>query len=249
VYKPRPQLSQNFLHSQQLVKKLIGKSSIGKKDIVLEIGPGKGIITRELAKICGQLIAVEIDPRLVKHLREIIPENVVLFQQDGLNFPLPSTPYKVFSNPPFAIQGKLFRKFIKADNPPEDCFLVVRERSARRWAGVNKNSQFSVLHRPWFEFSIVHEFKPADFKPSTKVKAVFLRFQKRKEALISVVQKGEYFKFVKQGFGGGRRINQNLSDYFSNQKLNQITQRLGIPFDAKPTEVSLKDWIDLFNHT
>ncbi len=107
MYKARRHLSQNFLHNRQLVEKLVEKSSIGKKDTVIEVGPGQGIITLKLADKVRQVIAIEKDRQLTKNLLDKVPDNVVLFNLDALKYPLPKSQYKVFSNFPFAVQGKL----------------------------------------------------------------------------------------------------------------------------------------------
>ncbi len=246
MYKQKRHLSQNFLHNRQLIKKLVDKSSIGKNDTAIEVGPGKGIITLELAERSNQVLAIEKDKHLVSLLRNKIPSNVTLFNYDALKFPLPNSSYKIFSNPPFSIQGKLFRKFIHADNPPEEICTVIRKRTALRWGGVNKTTQFSVIHGPWFKFSIIHYFKSNDFKPPTKVNPVLLKVNKRENPLIPDDNKKEYKEFIKQGFGGGRRLKQNLSGYFSSQELNTITQDIGISINDKPTKVSLQKWLELF---
>ena len=246
MYKSKRLLSQNFLHNRQLVKKLVSKSSIGKNDTVIEVGPGKGIITLELAKRSSQVIALEKDIGLTKSLSDKIPGNVVLFNLDALDYPLPEFEYKVFSNFPFSIQGKLFRKFIQTENSPRQMCVVVRKRTALRWSGIKKSTQFSVLHRPWFDFSVIYYFKSTDFKPSTQVEAVLLKVDRKNDPLVSDKNKGKYQRFIKQGFGGGRRIKQNLSDYFSTDRLNKITQDIGISINAKPTEISLDKWIKLF---
>jgi 23S rRNA (adenine-N6)-dimethyltransferase len=248
VYKPKRHLSQNFLHNRQLVKKLVDKSSIGIKDTVIEVGPGKGIITLELAKRSNQVIAIEKDNQLVKVLLGLIPENVVLINLDALKYPLPESKYKVFSNFPFAVQGKLFRMFIQADNPPSEMCVIVRKRSALRWGGMGKSTQFSIIHAPWYQFSIIYRFKPNDFKPVTEVETVLFKIKQRNHPLVANEEKNSYKQFVKQGYGGGRRLKQNLSGYFSTNRLNKITQKLGISINAKPTEISLDEWIKLFKN-
>ncbi len=198
----RPQLSQNFLHSRKLVKNLIGRSSIDKSNLVLEIGPGKGIITQGLIKASRQVIAVELDTSLHHYLKKkfkLIP-NLSLINQDFLDFNLPQEPYKVFANLPFAIEGKAIRKLINAQNPPEDCYLVVRRDLAKRLAGVSYNSQFSISYKPWFKFELFHAFYRSDFSPQPKVQATMLRFTKRKNPLLPLECKKSYQKFIINSF-------------------------------------------------
>ncbi len=246
MFKSKRSLSQNFLYSRQLVKYLLGKSSIDKKDVVFEVGPGKGIITHELSELSNQVIAVEIDTSLIEFLKNRVAENVVLFQADVLEFPLPRSEYKVFSNPPFYIEGELIRKLLNAKNPPKEACLVLIKKPALRWAGIKTNSMFSVLYGPWFTFEVMHQFDKSDFKPKAKVNTVLLKISQRKKALLRRSQEKEYKNFVENGYKGGRRINQNLSSYFSNKELNYITQKLRIDFNSKPTNLCLENWLELF---
>lgn len=220
AYRRRPQLSQNFLHNRQLVKNLIGRSSISKNDLVLEIGPGKGIITQGLVKTSRQVIAVELDSNLYHHLKnkfKPIP-NLKLINQDFLKFKLPQEPYKVFANLPFAIEGKAIRKLINAQNPPEDCYLVIRRDLAQRLSGHTYNSQFSILYRPWFTFELFHHFNRSDFIPKPKVKATMFHFQKRPKPLLPTSFKKHYQTFI----------------------INQFKNTLN------PTKQSFSQWLSLY---
>src|SRR5215207_4007852 len=87
--------SQNFLKSRRLVQRLVDDSTISAHDLVLEIGPGKGLITSVLADSCRGVIAVEKDPSLASALSNRLKDvsNVVLFAGDFLTFPVPLTPY------------------------------------------------------------------------------------------------------------------------------------------------------------
>lgn len=120
-YKSRRKiLSQNFLYNQTLIESLIRQSSIGSKDVVLEIGAGKGFITKELCRKSQNVIAIELDNKLFLHLKQFIGNNskLELHQVDFLKFPLPKTPYKVFANIPFSIEGEIIRKLLDSIHPP-----------------------------------------------------------------------------------------------------------------------------------
>lgn len=220
-HRRRPQLSQNFLHNRQLVKKLIGSSFIDQNDLVLEIGPGKGIITERLIKTAQKVIAIELDKHLFYHLNQKFKStpNLKLYHQDFLQFHLPQKPYKVFANLPFAIEGKTVRKLLNANNPPEDCYLVIRKDLAQRLSGTSYHSQFSILYKPWFEFEIFHHFNRPDFIPKPKVQATMLRFTKRNKPLLPLNQKQSYHQFILNGF------NTTL----------------------KPTSLSFTRWLSLYN--
>ncbi len=253
MFKPRRNLSQNFLRDRHLVRSLVGRASFSKKDTVLEIGPGQGIITFELASQVNQVLAVEVDKRLIESLVRQLPANVILFHQKAGDFPLPASDYHIFSNLPFSIEGRFIRELINAKNPPLSSHLVVRRKPAQRWAShINHQqggSQFSVLHGPWFYLDIIHHFTGNDFKPRTKISAVMLRVKQRVESLLKASDKGKYERFIKQGFSGGGRLPQNLKHYFSKQQLNHYAQDLGFSYRAKPTDLCLRQWVSLFKNS
>lgn len=116
--------SQNFLTSRAGIRRLIGLADIGSSDHVLEIGPGKGHITRELLPRCGRLTAVELDPRLWAGLRERFAgeDKLELIKEDFLKYPLPKGPYKVFANLPFSGTSAILKKL-----PGPDASLQGRE--------------------------------------------------------------------------------------------------------------------------
>lgn len=244
----RKELSQIFLRSPELVNRLVGSSSIGKTDVVLEIGPGEGIITDALLQKASLVTAVERDPVLYSRLKQQFyrRQNLNLVCADFLSFQLPNEPYKVFANTPFSIEGKIVRKLIDAPNPPEDCYLILRREVAERLAGIPRNGQFSVLHKPWFQFEIFHRFKRNDFTPKPKVKSVMLRFLKQPYPLLPESEKLRFQQFATDIFGGGRRMRQNLRRVFNPSQIRSLAQQLKLNLDAKRSDLSLLQWIYLY---
>ncbi len=244
----RGQLSQVFLCSPELARKLIGRSSIGKSDLVLEIGPGTGLLTSPLLRAAKRVIAIERDPDLHRALQQQFChyKNLRLVCADFLQFQLPQEPYKVLANIPFAIEGRVIRKLIDAPNPPEDCYLVMRKEVAERLAGITRDGQFSILHKPWFEFEIVHRFERSDFIPKPKVESVMLRFVKRTSPLLPKQERSRFRQFIIIGFGGGRRVRQNLSNIFSPHQLRTLSRELKFSPDAKPSDLSFSQWLSLY---
>lgn len=244
----KPQLSQNFLRSRTLVQKLVRRSSIGKNDLVLEIGPGEGIITQELLQVARRVVAVELDGELFRCLKKRFGDNkkLTLFHGDALGHKLPLTPYKVFANIPFSIEGKMVRRLINSEHPSDDCYLVMRREVALRLGGINRASRFSISHQPWFSFEIAHRFLPCDFIPAPKVRAVMLRITRRIEPQLSVRDKERYQAFIRQGFGGGRRLRQNLKPFFDRDQLGQLGRRFGFSINDKPSDLRYGHWLVLF---
>ena len=104
-------LSQHFLKSPRLALKLSGHSNLKKRDLVLDIGAGSGVITIALAKRVREVWAIEPDHQTAEQLRHNLQkyhiENVRIIEQDFLQIDLPTKPYKVFANPPFHLSAEI----------------------------------------------------------------------------------------------------------------------------------------------
>ncbi len=244
----RKLFSQNFLHSRKLVKKLIRNSSIGKNDLVLEVGPGKGIITEQLLHKSQHVLAIEIDSYWHEYLKNKFNDNnnSTLYHEDILTYQLPSLPYKVFANIPFSIEGKIIRLLIDAKNPPEDSYLIMMKEVAYRLSAPDRDNMFSIMHKPWFDFSIYHHFKREDFSPMPSVHAVMLRFTKKITPLVSWEEKSIYQNFVTSGFGQGQPIAHNLKSQFGKKNITNSLHAIGIQKDCRPSYVSLELWLKLY---
>lgn len=247
-YKVRRKLlSQNFLYNRTLIASLVRKSSIGKNDIVLEIGPGKGFITTELLEVSRKVIAVELDEKLVAHLYSIFNDlRLEIYHQDFLKFNLPSSPYKVFANLPFSIEGEIVRKLLDNYSPPVDCYLVVMKKLAIRLSGGPHENQFSLKHKPWFDFSIYHYFKRTDFIPSPNVDSVMWRITLKDAPLLPLEQRGYWERFIEIGFSNGLQVKQNLRKILTQKELNLLASKLKFSLKTKPGFLTLDQWLTLY---
>lgn len=250
MYKLRQKLfSQNFLYNRELVAKLIRGSSLSKKDLILEIGPGKGILTEALIKQSQHVIAVEIDAHWYTYLQNKFTQakNLTLYNQDFLDFKLPSLPYKVFANIPFSIEGIIIRKLLDGENPPDDTYVVMMKGLAYRLAAPYKENMFSIMHKPWFQFSIYHTFKRSDFLPIPRVDAVMLRVRKRSDPLISWKDRETYEACIKIGFGQGQPVYQHLKKHYEYKRMAKVLQHVGVKKNIKPSYITLNQWITLYH--
>lgn len=249
AYKLRRKLlSQNFLYSRTLINNLVRNSSIGQKDIVLEIGPGKGFITSELLKVSRKVIAVELDSKLVLHLDRLLgsENNLELHNGNFLDFPLPEGPYKVFANVPFSIEGEIVRKLLDTNNSPTDCYLVVMKELAQRLSGTPHENQFSLKHKPWFEFSIYHNFKKSDFIPQPSVNSVMWRITKIEKPILPLEERREWERFIEIGFGSGTPVKQNLRKILTKEQVDHLSGKLSFSLKTKPGYLSLEKWLQIY---
>ncbi len=250
IEKNRTTYSQNFLKSSSLIKGLLYKSSISVSDFVLEIGSGKGIITKELARICKQVLAFEIDSVLYEQdLHETASfKNVRLVNEDFLTCRLPETEYKVFSNIPFLLTSRIIRKLTDAKLPPRDSYLVMQEEAANKFLGLRRESQASLLLKPWFEPTIFYRFSSSDFKPIPKVNIVMLRLLKRKTPLIPDPSKSLYGDFIVYITTRWKpSLRESLENIFTGEQMILMAQSLDIDMEIKPLDLKFEGWIRLFN--
>lgn len=244
-------LSQNFLKSRRLVERLIQQSSLGAQDLVVEIGPGKGIITEQLAERCRQVIAVEKDPQLARHLRGklVSHPNVRLHEDDFLDWQLPDRPYKVFASVPFNITTPVVTRLTTALRPPDDTYLILQREAAAKFAGERRESLYSVLLKPWFEPSIFHNFKRTDFTPPPRVDVVMLRLRKRGPPLVREMEAQSFRDFVVYAFTAPKPcLAVTLGGMFTQRQWDELVARLSLKAGATPTEVGFRQWLGLYKY-
>ena len=251
-------LSQNFLVSPRLVDALLDRSTVGADDIVYEIGPGRGIITERLANRCRHVIAVEKDPRLAERLGRRLAgrSNVSLYLSDFLAFPLPITPYKVFANLPFNVTAAVVSRLASAPTPPSDSYLVVQREAAGRFLGLPRGraeSLTSVLLKPWFEPTVIHDFQRTDFTPAPGVDVVVLRLRKRGPPLVAAAEAQRYRDFVTACFAAWQpTVGRAMAGFLDHEQRRRLStalparSSLARTWASRPSEVPFDAWLQLF---
>lgn len=230
--------SQYFLRSPQLIKELVGHTSINKNDVVYDIGAGSGVVSSVLASRCRSVIAIEVEPRVITKLRENMQpyDNVTIYTGDFLDMPLPKTPYKIFSNIPFHLSSPIVRKIAQADNPPTAAYLIVQKQFANKLLPDSDRftSQLGMMIGPEFAVRVRKPLRRTDFWPHPNVDTVLLEIIHREDPLIEAGKLPAYRKMI--------------VDCFSDPKLFAKMPRaaIGLPPDIKPSQMKLEQWIKLF---
>lgn len=249
--KSRPQiaLSQNFLRSSTLVCSLLDESSIESGDIVYEIGPGRGVITTELAKIARRVVAIEKDPTLARELctRFWNAEHVEIIPVDFLSYHIPDREYKIFANIPYNITAEIVRKILYIPPVPREAYLIMQREAAQKFSGTPNETQFSLLAKPLFDIQIIRELQRTDFDPRPQVDSVLLCIKKRPCPLIQKEDISLYRSFIRYGFG---RWKHNLKlifkPIFTYPQWRHLSKDLYFPLDATPSRLTFQQWIGLF---
>lgn len=249
--RPRPsiRLAQNFLKDPSLVAALVSRTDLTGDDVVYEIGPGHGIITRVLAKVCRKVVAIEVQPALAKLLRQQFEgcKNVEVLNSDILAFDVPAIPYKVFSNIPFNITADILRKLLYGKHTPLRAYLIIQREAAEKYSGEARASQASVLLKPWYNFRIMYRFKRADFDPVPSVEVVLLDISKRGCPLVSASDTEMYRNFVTYGFSRQRaNLGKSFKKVFSHLQWKRLANDLGFDVHAQPADLTFEQWLGAF---
>lgn len=181
----KPELSQHFLRSPRFALMLVGHSNIKKRDLVLDIGAGSGVITFALSKKSREVWAIEPDDetadKLRKNLKKYHIENVKVYEKDFLDMDLPDEPYKVFSNPPFHLSSEIIKKLIRSKNPPESFYFIFQKQLALKLIPTDRHytSHLGLELIKLYDTKIKYPLKPTDFTPPPAVPTVLFEAKKK----------------------------------------------------------------------
>jgi len=243
---PNKRLGQNFLVSRTVLKKIIKAGELKSSDIVLEIGPGLGILTKAIAKKVKKVIAVEKDENLANILKgELVDngiKNVKIINQDILNtkYQILNTKYKLVANLPYYITGPVIRMFLESAKPPESMVLMVQKEVAqricpcppklkeRRRGKTPKMSILAVSVQFYAKPEIISYISKKSFWPQPKVDSAIIKIVPRQFGVpVSCQFREQFFRIVRAGFSQPRK-----------QLINNFSKSLELP--RKEVETWLK---------
>ncbi len=259
--RPSKWLGQNFLIDKSVIKKVIKAAELCPEDIILEIGPGIGAITQELAKRAKKIIAVEKDPKMCKILEETLKDfkNVKIINKDilkyqiakrslGLVYDSKNQKYKVVANLPFYITAPVIRKFLESNNPPQEMILIVQKEVAQRICSKPpKMNLLAVSVQFYSKAKIISYISKKSFWPQPKVDSAILKISAFNRPRKSVFNQ-RFFRIVKDGFSQPRKqLANNLSNSL---KLNKEQIKLwlfknNIQPSQRAETLTIKDWFKL----
>ncbi len=153
----------------------------------------------------------------------------------------------MFSNIPFNITSEIIRKLLYAKTPPIDSYLVMQEEAASKFSGTPKETEFSVLVKPWFVLTIIRKFRRTDFEPVPSVDVVLLNIKKRDKPLISRDNTANYRKFVKLGFEAWKKdLVTAYKRLFTYEQWKRLSRDLGFAKEVTSTQLTFEQWLGIF---
>lgn len=195
--------SQHFLRSQALAAEIVRDAAVRSDDLVLDLGAGRGRLTAELARVARRVVAVELDPRCVEHLRNRWT-NVEVVRADAAAVSLPGEPFRVVANIPFDRTNDILRHLLD-DTALARADLIVEWGVAVKRALPWPSSVSSVVWGARFCASLERRLPRTAFDPSPRVDAGILVLDRRRTPLVPDGDLDRYRSFVASGFRRGLR--------------------------------------------
>jgi len=248
-------LGQNFLKSAAALRTIIETGEIKSDDVVLEIGPGKGILTEKLLEQAGLVIAVEKDRELFeflqeKFMQEIKNKKLILVNEDILEFEIESykvKSYKIIANIPYNITGAILKKFLTAEKQPVLMVLMVQLEVAQRIIGRYspstplrvKQSILSISVKAYGEPKMIMKVPARYFSPAPKVDSAIISIKNISREFFkkNKIEEEKFWEIVKKGFAHKRKkLSSNLKNASPNLSLAQLGNK-------RAEDLALEDWI------
>jgi 16S rRNA (adenine1518-N6/adenine1519-N6)-dimethyltransferase len=268
-FRAKKRLGQNFLSDRRILEAIVEAAELSKEDRVLEIGPGQGVLTRELAGQAGKVVAVELDRDLVPILEPLQREfpNLDLVWADFLkvsweDLGLPETGTKVVANIPYYITTPILLKLLHEEELSKkpfsaltgrvsDILLMVQAEVADRLnakPGTKDYGSITVLVQYAATVETVVKVPRTAFKPAPKVDSKVIRIRPRQTPLIDVRDPKVFFRVVRAAFNQRRKTLLNaLSMSFDKDRLRAAEAATGVSLTRRGETLSLDEFATLAN--
>lgn len=261
-------LGQNFLNDDNVVKKIVDAADLDKDTLVLEIGPGIGSMTRELAQRAAGVVAIEIDKHLIPALHDNLSEysNIDIINNDVMKADVSAIiseymvkynakSIKVVANLPYYITTPIIMRFLEEVSGIDAMVFMVQKEVAQRMVsgpGTKDYGALSVAVQFYCNPRIIFDVPPHCFIPQPEVHSTIIRLDILKEPSVKVDDKELYFKVVKASFGQRRKT---LVNGLSNagflkkdkEQLKQILEGMGLKENVRGEVLSVQQFGELSN--
>lgn len=252
-HRPKKSLSQNFLTDQRVRDKIIEHCQLTSTDIVLEIGPGKGVLSKILAPRVKQLILVEKDHQLIDHLKEEFKDQPVdIVHSDILKYPIPNIMQKIIllGNIPYNISTPILEYAILNRDKIKTFFMTVQLEFGQRLCAQPGNKDYGALTcfaQYYADAQLLFKIKNTSFNPIPKVQSCFVRMDFLKEPRFAVDDEEKLLKFIKNTFSKRRKtIVNSLALNLAKEKIIMILKELNLDEQLRAENLSLEDFVNIY---
>lgn len=250
----KKELGQHFLTSEAAVAAMVSAGEVSEGDTVVEIGPGKGVLTQALLDTGARVIAVEKDADLIPTLHErfrveIDSGKLVVQEEDVRGFTPPDTAYKLIANIPYYITGDIIRQFLGSDHQPSVMVLLMQKEVARRIvARDGKESILSLSVKAYGTPAYVQTVRAGSFMPKPKVDSAILKIEGISKNFFDEITEEAFFGLIKKAFSQKRKQLVNTIGLKKEDTIFVLTEA-GLAVDVRSEDISLSGWKDITQKT
>jgi 16S rRNA (adenine1518-N6/adenine1519-N6)-dimethyltransferase len=259
--RPRKSLGQHFLTDRRVLQRILAAASLSSADTVIEVGAGKGVLTRALASAAGRVIAVEIDEGLCAHLRRrlaarpnvepVCGDILSLSPDELLARAQASPPYVVVANLPYYIASAVLRHFLESAQPPVRMIVMVQAEVGQSIAAPpGRMSLLSVSVQFYAQAKVLFYVPPRAFRPPPKVRSAVIRLDVRLEPAVAVDDRDAFFQLVQAGFAAPRKQLRNalaLGLGIEPTSARSLLDAANIDASRRAQTLSLDEWGCLYH--
>lgn len=255
----RKRLGQNFLVDEEVLGLIISTAELSADDLVIEVGPGLGVLTEELAKRAGSVVAIELDDNLSELLKKRMSafNNVTVINQDILKIDLPAmlsnlknTTYKVVANLPYYITSPVLRHFLESEVKPLSMVVMVQKEVAEEIAAKpGKMSLLSIGVQLYGQPEIITKVPAASFYPAPKVDSAVLKVMPYSRPRVQITDIDVFFMLVRAGFSSARKqLANSLANGLGISKEDSLSllARAQIDSERRAQTLTLEEWAQLW---
>lgn len=242
---------QHFLTDASVLEDIVTVADIQSSDSIIEIGPGIGILTRELLSRAGSVTAIEIDPRMIPLLRIFtmnehaeLAKNLTIVEGNALQAPMPTEEYKIVANIPYHITSPLLtHALLESPRRPKSLTLLIQREVAENICSEESDSMLTILVRLFGTPSLVRLVPPRCFLPPPKVDSAVLHIECFTEPKTGHEEVQRILKLAKLAFSKRRKMLRNTIGEMPSGADAMI--QVGIDAMRRPQTLTIDEWIAL----
>lgn len=253
IPQPKKSLGQHWLDDEASLLAMCEAARLNEDDVVLEIGPGLGTLTRFLTEGAKKVVAVEFDKDLARELPvRVKADNLDIVSEDILRFDFTKLPfgYKVIANIPYYLTSNLIRVLSETPNPPDIAVLLLQKEVAERVAArPGSMSLLSVTAQYYWRTTLDKQVPAELFTPPPKVDSQILIMDRLKEPLFPNIDSKVFFRLVKAGFSQRRKTLLNALSgglQLGRNEVSVMCDQAGIDPGRRAQTLSLEEWHSLY---
>ena len=255
-FEHKKSLGQHFLTSDYVPKQMCDAANLQAGELVVEIGPGTGVLTKEILARDATVIALETDLRAITSLEETFEEEIAngaltIIHTDARKLDLSALKieagkYKVIANIPYYISGLLFRSFLDSNCQPSTLVFLVQKELAERIVRDPKASLLALSVKVFGEVKYIATIKKGHFTPPPKVDSAIISVSEISNNYFDSFDKALFFNVIKAGFASKRKqLAPNLKSLFPVAATKQALLDMDLPDTSRAEDLSLFDWYQL----